>query len=104
MNNKIMIFASAAVTFFVGAILVSEFPVIGSLVAFLEICAGFGFGFWYAKIRANEELTTYKNEITSLKNAVVKIAEEKSKIAKPIKVNTTKKTVAKAKPSTTKEQ
>ena len=93
MKRNIYLFAGAAVAFVLGAVLVSEVPAIGSLVVLFELAAGFGLGFLFKKFKAEEKETAYLDEITSLKSAIVKVKEEKSKIAKPIKT-----TKPKAKP------
>lgn len=77
MNKKVIIIISAVLAFFAGAILVSEVPVVATLVAFLEVCAGFVCGFFFAKTLANEELTKYQTEIKSLREAQKAMNEEK---------------------------
>ena len=95
MNKKVVIIFSAILAFFAGAIWVSEVPVVATLVAFLEICAGFGCGFYYCKHLVNEEVVSIKKEMESVREASKAVAAEKKvKIAAPKR--TAKNTTAKA--------
>lgn len=77
MNKKVIIIASAVLAFFAGAIWVSEVPVVATLVAFLEVCAGFGCGFFFCKELVKEEQAKLVDEVNSLKLAQKALAEEK---------------------------
>ena len=89
MNKKVVIIASAVLAFFGGAIWVSEVPVVATLVAFLEVCAGFGCGFFYHKVLTEEAVVAYKDEIDSLKAAQKAIKDDK-KVRVTVKKATTK--------------
>ena len=67
MNKKVVIIASAVLAFFAGAIWVSEVPVVATLVAFLEVCAGFGLGFFYKTVLDEETIAAKQKEIEALK-------------------------------------
>ena len=77
MNKKVVIIASAVIAFFAGAIWVSEVPTVATLVAFLEVCAGFGCGFFFKQVLDEEALKKYKEEVESLKAAQKAVAKEK---------------------------
>lgn len=55
MNKKVIIIGSAVLAFFAGAIWASEVPSVATLVAFLEVCAGFGCGFFFNKVLEEEK-------------------------------------------------
>lgn len=85
MNRKVVIIASAVIAFFAGAIWVSEVPVVAPLVAFLEVCAGFGCGFFYNQLLKNEELQKLQKEVETLKSSAekkVRITTRKSVVTK----------------------
>ena len=94
MSTKVIIIFSAILALFAGAILVSEVPTVATLVAFLEVCAGFGCGFYYSKYITNEELAATKKENEALKNSL-KIATEK-KVKFPAPKRTAKSTATKS--------
>lgn len=96
MSTKIIIVFSAILALFAGAILISEVPSVATLVAFLEVCAGFGCGFYYSKYITNEELTTVKKENEALKNSL-KAATTEKKVKFPAPRRTAKSTTTKSK-------
>lgn len=84
MDKKVFIIVGAVIAFFAGAIWVDQVPVVASLVAFLEVAAGFSLGFFFKKECTKKEVTSYKDEIESLKSAHKALLEErKIKIAAP---------------------
>ena len=90
MNRKVVIIASAVIAFFAGAIWVSEVPTVATFVAFLEVCAGFGCGFFYSQDLIKKDMTKLQEELTTIKEAQ-KLGEKKIRI-------TTKKSTPKTKP------
>lgn len=76
MNKKVLIIGGAILTFFGGAVWVSQMPVVATLVAFLEMAAGFGFGYLFNKEVTSIVLSGYESEVNSLKDAYTKISEE----------------------------
>ena len=82
MNKKVIIIASAVLAFFAGAIWVSEVPVVATLVAFLEVCAGFGCGFFYKSVLDEEKVSALQQEINSLK-----ASNEEKKVRVTVKKN-----------------
>lgn len=78
MDKRIYIFI-AVIAFFAGAIWVSEVPVVATLVAFLEVCAGFVCGYFFYKGKANEAIAKLTEEIKSVKEATKKVKEEITK-------------------------
>lgn len=86
MNKKVVIIASAVLAFFAGAIWVSEVPVVATLVAFLEVCAGFGLGFFYKSVLDEEKMAEYEAKILALKSELedkkVKLTIKKAKPTK----------------------
>lgn len=82
MSKKAIIIFSAVLAFFLGAIWVGQVPVVAPLVAFLEMCAGFAAGFFFAKELAKGEVSSLNKELESLKAAQKAIAQERrAKIA-----------------------
>ena len=79
MSRKMIIIVSAVLAFFAGAIWVSEVPVVATLVAFLEVCAGFACGYFFHEARVAEISTAHEEEVMSLKNAVKSAKEELAK-------------------------
>ena len=80
MNKKVIIIASAVLAFFAGAIWVSEVPVVATLVAFLEVCAGFGCGFFFYKEIAAEAAVKAQEEVKTLKSAQKVMKQEKTEV------------------------
>lgn len=94
MNTKVISIACAVVAFFAGAIWLSEAnaAIVGTLVAFLEVAAGFGCGFWFKNADANlavktaqDETLYYQNEVRNLREAYKKLTSEKASIAEATK-------------------
>lgn len=84
MDKKVFIIVGAVLAFFAGAIWVDQVPAVASLVAFLEVAAGFGLGILFKKEYTKQEVASYKDEIESLKSAHKALLEEhKIKIAAP---------------------
>lgn len=102
MNTKVISIACAVVAFFAGAIWLSEAnaAIVGTLVAFLEVCAGFGCGLWFKKADADvrvkvcqDKTLYYETELNTLREAYKKLTSEKASIAEATKkVAKTKKT------------
>jgi len=106
MNKKVVIILSAVIAFFAGAIWVSEVPVVATLVAFLEVCAGFGCGFFYNKLLTNESAVKSADEIQSLNATIKKLRSQLSSLqaeAKSTEVATKAVATEKTKKSTTKK-
>lgn len=91
MEKKYWFIFAAVLLFFAGAILVTEFPVIATLIAFLEAAGGFVLGMLFKKSQdkfklavAEENAVALNAEIASLKDALKKFKAEKeeSKTAK----------------------
>jgi len=80
MNKKVVIIASAVIAFFAGAIWVSEVPVVATLVAFLEVCAGFGCGFFFNQELNKEKAAEYEKKILSLQESLKATEERKIRI------------------------
>lgn len=93
MDKKVVIIISAVLAFFAGAIWVSEVPVVATLVACLEVCAGFGCGFYYHKVKSEEVMKGTIQEIESLKDAFKKIKEEKADLELTLAAQKTPKKV-----------
>lgn len=92
MEKKYWFVFAAVLLFFAGAILVTEFPVIATLIAFLEAAGGFMLGVLFKRSQdkfklavAEENAVALNAEIANLKDALKKFKaekEEKSKTAK----------------------
>lgn len=80
MNKKVIIIASAVLAFFAGAIWVSEVPVVATLVAFLEVCAGFGCGFFFCKEVMADAVAKAQAEVETLKSAQKAVKQEKTEV------------------------
>ena len=81
MNKKVIIIASAVLAFFAGAIWVSEVPVVATLVAFLEVCAGFGLGFFYKTV-LDEEAAAASPKTAPNEEKKVRVTVRKSSVPK----------------------
>ena len=100
MNKKVIIIASAVLAFFAGAIWVSEVPVVAALVAFLEVCAGFGCGFFFYKELIAEQTAKTLEEAKSLKTAQEAVKKEKAEVSTLVSAQ---KAIAEAKKPTTRK-
>jgi len=83
MNKKVIFIASAVLAFFAGAIWVSEVPVVATLVAFLEVCAGFVCGFFFSQeikkelpVKDVEEYSSLRLAVETLKNTLASREQE----------------------------
>lgn len=66
MYKKYVSIIFAVIAFFAGAIWVSEVPVVATLVAFLEVCAGFGCGLMCRKDVFDKKIALLQDECISL--------------------------------------
>lgn len=99
MNSRVFSIVCAVVAFFAGAIWLNEADsaIIGTLVAFLEVAAGFGCGFWFKNADANlavktaqDETLYYQNELRNLREAYKKSMTEKAEVATKAKAKKAK--------------
>ena len=99
MNSRVFSIACAVVALFAGAIWLNEADsaVIGTLVAFLEVVAGFGCGFWFKNADANlavktaqDETLYYQNELRNLREVYKKAMTEKTEAAPKAKTKKAK--------------
>lgn len=80
MDKKVFVIASAILAFFAGAIWVSEVPIVATLVAFLEVCAGFACGFFYKKLLDEQKMAEYEAKILALRSELTKTEDKKVKV------------------------
>ena len=92
MKSKFWFVVLAVVLFFGGAIWVSEAPIWGPLIAFLEVIGGFLCGHFFTKSQMNlalnashDQIVNLNEELASLKAALKKLKEETPKAVKPKK-------------------
>lgn len=85
MDKKVVIIGSAILAFFAGAIWVDQVPVVASLVALLEVCAGFACGFFFKKFKDDAAMENLKNEISALEEKLKKAVAPKKESSKKSK-------------------
>lgn len=79
MDKKVVFGIATVLTFFAGAIWVSEVPVVATLVALLELAAGWAYGYFFKKYIDDTTIKSLTEEIEKLKEAkkVVKSSAKK---------------------------
>ena len=92
MNSRVFSVACAVLAFFAGAIWLNEAnaAIVGTLVAFLSVAAGFGCGVWFKNADANVKIEEanhatlyYEQELDKLREVYKKLASEKTTAAAP---------------------
>lgn len=91
MSRKLIIVISAAAMFVLGAVFASIFPKIAALIVLLELCGGFGCGFFFSQELTKEEQEKLQEEVKKLNQALKDTAEKKIRITTKKKVTSENK-------------
>jgi len=96
MNNKVGSIILAVVCFFIGAVLLAEYPMVGALIVFFAEATGFFFGWFSTRDKVKlldeventneeliEELDKADKEIESLNKTIKNLKAEKKEIVTP---------------------
>ena len=76
MEKKAILICSAVVAFFAGAILLDQFPIIGTLVALFEVCIGGFLGYLWGKDKFEAIALNYEKQYTEFKADYVKLENQ----------------------------
>jgi len=94
MNKKVILIICAVIAFFAGAILLDQFPIIGTLVALSELCVGGFLGYLWGKdkfeaiaLNYEKQYTEFKADYVKLENQYRNLKKQKSqkKVETPVK-------------------
>lgn len=94
MNKKVILIICAVIAFFAGAILLDQFPIIGTLVALFELCVGGFLGYLWGKdkfeaiaLNYEKKYTEFKADYVKLENQYRSLKKQKSqkKVETPVK-------------------
>lgn len=94
MNKKVILIICAVIAFFAGAILLDQFPIIGTLVALFELCVGGFLGYLWGKdkfeaiaLNYEKQYTEFKADYVKLENQYRSLKKQKSqkKVETPVK-------------------
>lgn len=76
MNKKVILIICAVIAFFAGAILLDQFPIIGTLVALFELCVGGFLGYLWGKDKFEAMALNYEKQYTEFKADYVKLENQ----------------------------
>lgn len=76
MNKKVILIICAVIAFFAGAILLDQFPIIGTLVALFELCVGGFLGYLWGKDKFEAIALNYEKQYTEFKADYVKLENQ----------------------------